>query len=104
MIIVFACDMDFVIKIYSVLLYCIFYIIRQFYGVIFFFHVKYLNSIIYMIARYTQSVRNISNMHTIKFKVDDRYLLWDTKLKYNTRIGNSVTKQFYKVCSTRWAV
>jgi hypothetical protein len=49
-------------------------------------------------------VRNIWNMHTIEFKVDYRYLLWDRKLKCNTRVGNSVTKQFYKVCSTRQAV
>jgi hypothetical protein len=54
-----------------------------------------------MIVRYTQNVRNTSNMRTIKFNVDYRYLLWDTKLISNTRVENSVTKQFYKVCSTQ---
>jgi hypothetical protein len=46
----------------------------------------YLNSIIYMIAIHMQNIRNISDMCIIKFKVDYRWLLWDTNLICNTRI------------------
>jgi hypothetical protein len=57
-----------------------------------------------MTVRCTQNIRNISDMRKIKFKVDYIYLLSDTKFKCNTEVGNSVTKQFYRVCITLQAV
>jgi hypothetical protein len=93
MVIVFACDMNFVIWIYTIFLYCILLHKKNIFTESIFFHINYLNNIIYIYdSKIHTKVRYISNMHTIKFKVDYRYVLWDTKFKYNTMSRKQCTK------------